>query len=298
MFDTLPVHGCVVLLDYKMQPIGSISSPTATANAPGAAACDQHHASIFRGVKFFSHAAANQSQQLMTVDLSTIHSSVFAVLLVLKAPPSSFLKDCGVCRPILTSSSCTPLSLGFSPLLSSSSLPFSAIYRSNSSSPSYILQPLLPPKNASDHLVDSSSFLSFLPFAISSLYENGVSPLHHVHIEHCEHCENHSTTTWHVPGSYEERARVIAASIRTRLPPTYITSNSSSRTKPRCGAFEVTFEGYESIGKGGAKLLFSKIAGSPLRSEEAVVASIGSVILPRRHTFPGGEDFLRQVSEP
>ncbi|GMH66930.1 hypothetical protein TrST_g9930 [Triparma strigata] len=239
---------------------------------------------------------------VLKIDLSKVPPTTFACVVALTSSPSHPLNDCGIVRVTTYSEQVDATNYtskhvsGWSPILSQSCLPAISVYRSPTND--FAFQPLLTPRDASHELTEAASLVDSLAGIFAAVVKNGAVPLPHLHVEHCHNCERHNTTTWHVPGSYESHARLVADAVRSRLPPTLITSNASSKKPARCGAFEVTFTQFPQSSLSippPPQLLFSKLAGNGFPSPEEVVAAIGGFVLPKRISFPGGEDFAKSL---
>jgi hypothetical protein len=79
--------------------------------------------------------------------------------------------------------------------------------------------------------------------------------------------------------------------------PVVITANESGKVDARCGSFEVSFTNYPQTASTttsqpslSTKLIFSKLSTSTFPTPAAVISALSSILLPKRVSFPGGED--------
>lgn len=120
---------------------------------------------------------------------------------------------------------------------------------------------------------------------LEALKRKYVVPWHMVHVEHCINCEDHSMTTWHIPGSYNQTFLELKKTMRQLLPASLIFHNMKTITpKPRCGSFEIVVHPYQSnIGQ----CVFSKLSARSAPNLNKIIQSLSNLILYEKVKFSG-----------
>lgn len=138
-------------------------------------------------------------------------------------------------------------------------------------------------------VVHSHSCSTYIQEVVEILVQENICPFYVMHVQHCQNCESHSSTTRHVPGSFERVFDDISSQLAFHLPPMVMRSNDVATFEnlktlppPPIGCFEVVVRPY--LNK-ESMLIHSKLKSKcfPLASD--LIRQLSNLMLPEDLLF-------------